>query len=258
MKNLEDFTSKELVDAVVEGIQEKKGVNIVILDMTKIENTICDLMQNDSTNRFFYSINSTMTEGGHYAIFYCNDTVGNMNYSVVYFRINITKPIVKINYPKNYAFLNNKTIKINITLTDNNLNYTNISIYNSSGIFINSTANETNKSQDYSFVLSVDEEGNYTINATSYDLSDNSGSDQINITIDTIYPTIKFNITQTNLFLSKNYIYTNWTFNETNLANFTAKLFNSNKNLTKKNITGHQYINWTNLNDGKYFYNINF
>ncbi len=42
MKNLEDFTSKELVDAVVEGIQEKKGVNIVILDMTKIDNTICD------------------------------------------------------------------------------------------------------------------------------------------------------------------------------------------------------------------------
>ncbi len=41
MKNLEEFTSKELVDAVVEGIQEKKGVNIVILDMTKLENTIC-------------------------------------------------------------------------------------------------------------------------------------------------------------------------------------------------------------------------
>ena len=41
MKNLEDFTSKELVDAVVEGIQEKKGVNIVILDMSKLENTIC-------------------------------------------------------------------------------------------------------------------------------------------------------------------------------------------------------------------------
>ena len=41
MKILEDFTSKELVDAIVEGIQEKKGVNIVILDMTKIESTIC-------------------------------------------------------------------------------------------------------------------------------------------------------------------------------------------------------------------------
>lgn len=41
MKNTEEFTTKQLVDAVVEGIQEKKGTNIVILDMTQIENSIC-------------------------------------------------------------------------------------------------------------------------------------------------------------------------------------------------------------------------
>ncbi|HHU59257.1 MAG TPA: ribosome silencing factor [Bacteroidales bacterium] len=32
--------TKALVDAVVEGIQEKKGKNITVLDMTGIENTI--------------------------------------------------------------------------------------------------------------------------------------------------------------------------------------------------------------------------
>lgn len=31
---------KELLDAVIEGIQEKKGVNITVLDLTAIENTI--------------------------------------------------------------------------------------------------------------------------------------------------------------------------------------------------------------------------
>ena len=41
MRKTEDNTPKELVDAVVEGIQEKKGKNIVVLDMTKIENSIC-------------------------------------------------------------------------------------------------------------------------------------------------------------------------------------------------------------------------
>ena len=41
MKKTEDYTSKELVDKVVEGIQEKKGSNIVILDMTEIDNSIC-------------------------------------------------------------------------------------------------------------------------------------------------------------------------------------------------------------------------
>ena len=41
MKKTEEITPKELVDAVVEGIQEKKGKNIVVLDMTKIDNSIC-------------------------------------------------------------------------------------------------------------------------------------------------------------------------------------------------------------------------
>ncbi len=40
--NQETITSKQLVDAVVEGIQEKKGVNITVLDLTSIENTISD------------------------------------------------------------------------------------------------------------------------------------------------------------------------------------------------------------------------
>ncbi len=41
MRKTEEATPKELVDAVVKGIQEKKGKNIVILDMTKIDNSIC-------------------------------------------------------------------------------------------------------------------------------------------------------------------------------------------------------------------------
>ena len=34
--------SKQFVDAVVEGIQEKKGKNITILDLTELEHTITD------------------------------------------------------------------------------------------------------------------------------------------------------------------------------------------------------------------------
>jgi ribosome-associated protein len=41
MKKNEDYTSQELVDVIVEGIQEKKGKNIVVLDMNDIENSIC-------------------------------------------------------------------------------------------------------------------------------------------------------------------------------------------------------------------------
>jgi len=40
IENKEAITTKQLVDAVVEGIQEKKGVNITVLDLTNVENTL--------------------------------------------------------------------------------------------------------------------------------------------------------------------------------------------------------------------------
>jgi ribosome-associated protein len=39
-ENQQEITSRQLVDAVVEGIQDKKGVNITVLDLTTLENTI--------------------------------------------------------------------------------------------------------------------------------------------------------------------------------------------------------------------------
>ncbi len=38
----ENNQTKQLVDRVVEGIQEQKGTNIAILDMRKIDGSICD------------------------------------------------------------------------------------------------------------------------------------------------------------------------------------------------------------------------
>ncbi|ASB48694.1 ribosome silencing factor [Alkalitalea saponilacus] len=39
-KNQENQATQNLVKAIVEGMQEKKGANITILDLTSIENTI--------------------------------------------------------------------------------------------------------------------------------------------------------------------------------------------------------------------------
>lgn len=41
MINIENSSTEQLVDAIVEGIQEKKGTNIVILDMREIDGCIC-------------------------------------------------------------------------------------------------------------------------------------------------------------------------------------------------------------------------
>ena len=41
MINQGDSSTEQLVDGIVEGIQEKKGTNIAILDMRKIDGSIC-------------------------------------------------------------------------------------------------------------------------------------------------------------------------------------------------------------------------
>jgi len=37
----DNYSAKQLADTIVEGIQEKKGTNIAILDLSKLDNTIC-------------------------------------------------------------------------------------------------------------------------------------------------------------------------------------------------------------------------
>lgn len=37
-----NITSRNLAMAVIEGIQEKKGIEIVLMDLSKIRNSICD------------------------------------------------------------------------------------------------------------------------------------------------------------------------------------------------------------------------
>lgn len=39
---MDGYSSQELVKSVVAGIQEKKGTNIVILDLSEVEYAICD------------------------------------------------------------------------------------------------------------------------------------------------------------------------------------------------------------------------
>ena len=60
--------TKVLIEKIKEGIQEKKGKNIVIADLTKIEDTICKyfvICQGNSPSQVI------LPEAGHYR---ANDT----------------------------------------------------------------------------------------------------------------------------------------------------------------------------------------
>jgi len=41
MTKIQEYTSEELVEAVIQGLQERKGVEIVKIDLTKIDNSVC-------------------------------------------------------------------------------------------------------------------------------------------------------------------------------------------------------------------------
>ncbi len=127
------------------------------------------------------------TEGTTYLRFRSNDTEGhtekNKNKTI---KIDRSPPQITINSPKDNDCLNNRTITINLTVIEGFLNYTNISIYNSTGL-INST--RSNKTENYVVNLSVPEDGNYSINATAYDKTNKSNSSIVqNIIVDIVKP----------------------------------------------------------------------
>ena len=54
-------------------------------------------MSNTSGN--WNNLNSTMSEGSHEAVFYCNDSVGNMNNTNIIFTVDLSPPYITINQP---------------------------------------------------------------------------------------------------------------------------------------------------------------
>jgi len=131
--------------------------------------------------------------------------------------IDLISPAVSISSPSSNVFLNSKTITISGSSVDDYLNYTNISIYNASGL-INSTITTDSS---WSVQLSVPSDGVYNITATAYDKSDNSNSSTItNITVDSTNPSLSINSPSSNVFLNSKTISINLTVSDVNL-NYT-------------------------------------
>jgi len=140
-------------------------------------------------NIHFNATNSTTEERNYTVIFYCNDTLGNLNNNSAWFIIDRTNPTISFNNnTDNSSLLTNKGyIQINTTVNDTNLNYTIINIYNNGGGLINTTTyNGTEAYKNYSVT-----DGTYYYNATVYDKAGHKNSTETrNITIDTTGPNI--------------------------------------------------------------------
>jgi len=194
-------------------------------------------------------------EGTTYLRFRSNDTAGNLeetkNKTI---KVDRTKPLIQINSPVSNSTFNSNLIEINLTVTEDNLNYTNISVYNSTGDLVTSATD--NRTGNYTINLSVPD-GIYNITATGFDLAGNKNSTAVeNITVDATPPEIQFTAptTQTGNY-SLNYIEANVTVSDKNMENVTIYLYNSTGLLYNfTNSTGF-FHNFTNLNDGIYYLN---
>jgi len=173
-----------------------------------------------------------------------------------------TPPGVSITSPSANQILNSKEVPINGTSSDSGygLSHTNISIYNSAGSLINSTVE--NQTFDYVmpwFVsLHVSVDGNYTINATAYDLAGNSNSDTVNITVDTTAPASFSFVPPTEgdyANKSQDWYYVNVTFTEANPD--TCWLDNGATNTSMSgSSTTNCYVNITNQSEATHTYKV--
>ncbi|MBW6462262.1 MAG: DUF2341 domain-containing protein, partial [DPANN group archaeon] len=76
----------------------------------------------NATQTDFYNVNSTMTDAIHNVIFYCNDSLGNLNSTTITFTVDTTLPILTFTSPteNNNSYINKNYTYINWTLNDTN------------------------------------------------------------------------------------------------------------------------------------------
>ena len=119
-------------------------------------------------------------------------------------------PAVTIGFPASGYNSSSRTLTINVTATDANLNYTNVSIYNAVNALVNSTKNSS--SGLFSISLSVPADGIFTINATAYDYATNSNMSGVSsIMVDTTAPVLTINSPVNNTNTSSTSPTFNWT-----------------------------------------------
>ena len=147
-------------------------------------NGICKTAQSPPSGN--YSVQLEVPSDGVYSITaIAYDLAGNSNSSEVSnMTVDTTSPVVAINSPSTDGILNNRTITVNLTVTELNVDYTNVSI-SQDGLVIDSATNSSNGTLIVPLTVSAD--GYYNISATAYDRAGHNASASVSdIEVDTV------------------------------------------------------------------------
>ena len=213
------------------------------------------------TSKFFWFNATASTPGSYNLIILTSNTTGTQttNISVT---INDTTNPSSIEFvsptESNNANLSQSNIAINVTAEDNGV------IDTIMARLFNSTYDQINSSNSSTSPLFINftglSDGVYYFNATVNDTYGNSNNTPTRtITLDTTYPLVDYGTgtENDNANVSQSNVYVNVSVTETNEANITFLLHNSTGEVNSTTYTdGTRTINWTDLADGIYTYNV--
>ncbi|MEM3890439.1 MAG: PGF-pre-PGF domain-containing protein, partial [Candidatus Micrarchaeia archaeon] len=201
LENIEDGyyinSSTPLINLTLNGTKTKISYLLVKIDNTNytynatINETNCSETSDPEIISCVFT-SENLSEGNHTLFVLAKDyggTNGNTANKSILFFVDSSKPTLNISSPENDTIYNSVTLNIIGTSLDQNLNYTNISIYNSSGELENYSIT-TNSSWIIRLLLNND--SNYNITITAYDKAGNYETVLIkNITInDSFAPSV--------------------------------------------------------------------
>jgi hypothetical protein len=180
----------------------------------------------NNTNTNLYS-STTFSEGSNSWYVNCTDAAGNTNgtstWTFIADTINPTASINSINTQYSGQWTNTQTLSINATASDVNINYWNLSVYNSNSLI---TSNQTSGSNLNNLVtLSVSADGNYTVNLTVTDQVNNSNTSTFNLLVDTFAPTVNLTTPPTNVLVSLASITSTFNFTDASSSSANCTLY---------------------------------
>ncbi len=184
-----------------------------------------------------------------------NDTAGFINTTDLRnITIDTVIPVLSFVTPSNRQNLSSVLIQVNLTVSDTNMDFTNITVYNSANLLI-TYANSTRS--NYNVTLNVTSDGYYTINVSTFDKAGNVNRTSINITIDTTAPVIKvISFKNNSVYYANQTIVVEFSAYDLTLYNywFTTNRTLAGGNLSVYPYTGARTINYTSIG----YFNITF
>ncbi len=248
--------SSTSIEVNVSAADSLVGLETIVLSLSNST----DLLDTNTSSATSINITySGLAEGIYYINATANDTLGNSNVTSLTTTVIIdtASPTLDLSASTNSGNYSQTWIYANVTVTENNLDTINLTLYNSTGL-VDSSSNTSDSIHYYNFTSLVD--GIYYLNASANDSAGNINySTTYVIILDTVGPgTVILTAPQNGTIVSSTEIAVNLSAADSLVGVETIILSLSNStNLLDTNLSSATSINitYTSLSEGTYYIN---